>query len=90
VLYHQAEHDDVVTSQEVAALSEKLATQHVMCDVQTYPGTQHGFFNSTRPEVYQADAAEQAWLKTLSFLDQYILADHAGVRPLPDSQKTFE
>ena len=90
VLFHQAEHDDEVSSQEVTALSEKLAAQHVTCDVQQYPGTQHGFFNSSRPDVYQAEAADQAWMKSLAFLDQYILADHAGVRPLPDSQKTFE
>jgi carboxymethylenebutenolidase len=90
VLFHQAEHDDVVSAQEVDALSEKLAAQHVACDIQKYPGTQHGFFNSSRPDVYQAEAADQAWLKSLAFLDDYILADHAGVRPLPDSQKTFK
>jgi carboxymethylenebutenolidase len=89
VLYHQADQDDLIPSQEVEALSQKLAAQNVSCEVHTYPRTKHGFFNSSRPEVYQAEAAEAAWATSLSFLDRYILADHAGVRPLPDSQRTF-
>ena len=89
VLYHQADHDDLVSSREVEALSEKLLAQHVQCEVQKYPGTKHGFFNRSRPEVYQTEAAEEAWQRSLTFLEQYILADHAGVRPLPDSQRTF-
>ena len=89
VLYHQAEHDDRVSLQEVEALASKLIAQKVQCEVHTYPGTQHGFFNNSHPDIYDAVAAEEAWIRTLAFLDEYILADHAGVRPLPDSQRTF-
>jgi carboxymethylenebutenolidase len=89
VLYHQAGHDDTVSSQEVEALASKLIAQKVQCEVHTYPDTQHGFFNSARPDVYDAGAAQEAWIRTLAFLDEYILADHAGVRPLPDSQRKF-
>ena len=89
VLYHQAEHDDIVSAREVEALCQKLLAQNVKCEVHKYPGTKHGFFNISRPEDYQAQAAEEAWQRTLTFLDEYILADHAGVRPLPDSQRTF-
>ena len=89
VLYHQAEHDDIVSAREVEALCEKLRAQNVKCEVHKYPGTKHGFFNISRPDDYQPQAAEEAWQRTLTFLDDYILADHAGVRPLPDSQRTF-
>ena len=34
----------------------------------SYPGTGHAFFNDTRPEVYDEDAARQAWVRTLEFL----------------------
>ena len=87
VLYHQAETDDWITEQEVAYLSSTLAAAKVPCKVYKYPGTSHAFFNDTRPDVYKADAAAEAWSRTLAFLDQYILADHLGVRPLPDSQR---
>jgi carboxymethylenebutenolidase len=87
VLYHQAEHDDWITQQEVDHLAGTLTARKVICEVHKYPGTSHAFFNDTRPEVYNADAAAEAWARTLAFLDKYILADHPGVRPLPDSQR---
>jgi carboxymethylenebutenolidase len=89
VLYHQAESDEWVTDEEVDNLVRTLATTTVPCEVHKYPGTVHAFFNDTRPEVYHAEAAAEAWSRTLAFLDQYILADHPGVRPLPDSQRRF-
>lgn len=33
-----------------------------------YPGAKHAFFNDTRREVYDEDAARQAWVRTLEFL----------------------
>jgi carboxymethylenebutenolidase len=33
-----------------------------------YPGQGHAFFNDTRPEAYDEDAARQAWVRTLEFL----------------------
>lgn len=38
----------------------KNATFHV------YPGTQHAFFNDTRPEVYDATVSKTAWDRTLA------------------------
>jgi carboxymethylenebutenolidase len=29
---------------------------------------QHGFFNEQRPEVYNAEASQQAWTRMLGFL----------------------
>lgn len=34
-------------------------------EVFDYPGTDHAFFNDDRPEVYNAEAAELAWERTL-------------------------
>ncbi len=36
--------------------------------VHIYPGTDHAFFNDTRPEVYAAEASALAWARTLEFL----------------------
>jgi carboxymethylenebutenolidase len=38
----------------------KNATFHI------YPGTQHAFFNDTRPEVYDAAVAKTSWDRTLA------------------------
>lgn len=32
-----------------------------------HPGTQHAFFNDTRPEVYDADEAAKLWISALAF-----------------------
>jgi carboxymethylenebutenolidase len=87
VLYHQAEKDAAVTQQEVDHLVSALTANKVVCEVHKYPGTAHSFFNDTRPDVYKEEATAEAWARTLAFLDTYILADHPGVRPLPDSQR---
>lgn len=32
----------------------------------------HGFFNATRPQVYDAALAEQSWARTLAFLERHL------------------
>jgi carboxymethylenebutenolidase len=36
-----------------------------------YPDAPHAFFNDTRSS-YRSDAARQAWVRTLSFLNQHV------------------
>lgn len=38
--------------------------------LKTYPHTRHGFFNDTRREVYNRDAADEAWDITRWFLER--------------------
>ena len=33
-----------------------------------YPGVGHAFYNDSRPEAFNEDAARQAWVRTLEFL----------------------
>ncbi len=65
---HFAEHDDRASPEAVAALEERLTELGKEVRVFSYPGTSHAFFNDTRPEVYDEDAARQAWVRTLEFL----------------------
>jgi carboxymethylenebutenolidase len=37
-----------------------------------YPGTEHAFFNDHRPEVYAAEASNQAWNRTLEFFGAHL------------------
>jgi carboxymethylenebutenolidase len=65
---HFAEHDDMNSPEEIAALEARLTDLGKDVRIFTYPGTAHAFFNDTRPEVYDEDAARQAWVRTLEFL----------------------
>jgi carboxymethylenebutenolidase len=65
---HYAEHDDMASPDAVAAFEARLTDLGKEVRIFTYPNTGHAFFNDTRPEVYEEDAARQAWVRTLEFL----------------------
>jgi carboxymethylenebutenolidase len=80
LLGHYAENDPGITP-HVPALQAKLAAAGKEFVAHVYPGTEHGFFNESRP-VYSPQAAELAFTRTISFLDaQFARASQAaGVR----------
>lgn len=51
-------------------LEKKLRAMGKNVDAVVYDGADHAFFNDTRPEVYNAAAASDAWDRTLLFLKQ--------------------
>jgi carboxymethylenebutenolidase len=63
-----AEKDGFVTPASVLELEKQLTELGKHVDVVIYPGTDHAFFNDARPEVYDAQAANDAWLRTIKFL----------------------
>lgn len=63
-----AEKDASVNPQVVKKLESELKAAGVKTDFTIYPGVDHAFFNDTRPEVYDAKTAKQAWQKTLDAL----------------------
>lgn len=65
---HYAEHDDMASPEAVAAFEETLRDLGKDVQTFTYPGTSHAFFNDTRPEIHDEEAARQAWVRTLEFL----------------------
>ena len=65
---HFATHDDMNSPEAIAAFEARLTDLGKEVRIFTYPGTAHAFFNDTRPEVYDEDAARQAWVRTLEFL----------------------
>ncbi|MDQ6910141.1 MAG: dienelactone hydrolase family protein [Actinomycetota bacterium] len=65
---HIAELDERNTPAVAHELEERLADLGRDVRMFTYPGTQPAFFNDTRREVYDEDAARQAWIRTLEFL----------------------
>ncbi|HEV2237306.1 MAG TPA: dienelactone hydrolase family protein [Ktedonobacterales bacterium] len=73
-LCHFAEHDDYEPAEEVANLEGKLQAAGRPVTVYTYPGTKHWFFETNRPDAYDAAAAALAWERTAAFLRETLTA----------------
>jgi carboxymethylenebutenolidase len=69
VLGHFAEHDDWANRELADKMERELRDAGVEVTFHhDYPGTTHAFFNDDRPEVYDAEAADRSWQRTLEFL----------------------
>ncbi len=69
-LYHFAEDDPYEPAESVAKTEQELRAAGRTVTVYTYPGTKHWFFEQNRPE-YNAEAAQLAWERTITFLQQW-------------------
>ncbi len=65
VVGEYAELDDSANPEAVAALQTKLRDLGKDATLHVHPGTQHAFFNDTRPEVYDAGASAAAFARTV-------------------------
>ena len=74
VLGLYAEHDHGIPLEAVRAFEAEMEKQGVPHEVHLYQGTSHAFFNDTRPHIYQAAAAQDAWQKTLAWFGKYLVA----------------
>lgn len=70
-LGHFAEHDAFWPADQVRRQEATLREARRQADFFVYAGTRHGFFEKDRPE-FDADAAEVAWDRTVSFLDRIL------------------
>jgi len=71
VLGHFGDHDDFASPEAVHNLEQGLKAAGVPHTFYTYPGG-HAFTNEDRPEVYNADADELSWQRSLEFLNQQL------------------
>jgi carboxymethylenebutenolidase len=69
VLGHYAEKDEWMNPEAARQLGEQLRQAgNSDVTIHIYPGTDHAFFNDTRPEVHDAEASVLAWQRTIEFL----------------------
>jgi carboxymethylenebutenolidase len=66
-----ADRDQTVPVAEVEAFRAALAQAGKRADIVVYPGVEHAFANSSGA-TYDAEAASDAWSKTLDFLQRYL------------------
>jgi carboxymethylenebutenolidase len=69
---HYAEQDDYAPPEKVREMEVLLRSLGKQAEFFIYPGTHHGFFNDDRPEVYNPEAARQAWERTLAFFREHL------------------
>jgi carboxymethylenebutenolidase len=67
-MIHAAEGDGGPDADGIQQATKAIEAAGGSVEVFGYPGTQHAFFNDTRPEVYAPDAAAQSWDRTLTLL----------------------
>ena len=72
VLYIFGEDDGWITKSDVERLRTALQKYKKSGEIKTYPGCPHAFFNDTRPDVYKAEEAGDAWTRTLAFFSQHL------------------
>ena len=67
--------DDLRITSGVPALVESMIANKKTFQMKIYKGTEHAFFNETRPS-YNKEAAEDAWMITISFFNSYLKANN--------------
>ena len=71
VLANYGEKDERITA-GVPALVEAMNKHGKSFDYKIYPGAQHAFNNDTNPQRYDAEAAKDAWARTLEFFKKHL------------------
>src|SRR2546421_1408421 len=62
--------DTGIPPEKLKEFEEALKKAGKQADIKIYEGAKHGFFNDTRPEAYNAEAAADAWQRTLKFFHE--------------------
>lgn len=70
IFYAYGENDGWIQRKDVDRLAAALAKFNKPGEAKVYAGCSHGFFNDTRPDVYSAKDARDAWERALRLFEQ--------------------
>jgi carboxymethylenebutenolidase len=70
VLFIGAADDPWINLSKMNALKAGIAKLHKEGEVKIYEGVGHAFFNDTRPEAYNREAATDAWQRVTKFFSE--------------------
>jgi carboxymethylenebutenolidase len=68
------EHEAFFSVPDAQAFAERQRRAGREAEVVIYPGAGHAFFNNDRPEVFQREAANEAWRRTLGHFGRHLRA----------------
>ena len=68
------DNDDFVPPETVQQLTATIQQAGGSIEAHSYPNAGHAFFNDSRPEAYNAEAAADAWQRVLAFLPTALAA----------------
>jgi len=71
VLGHFAEHDPLVSEDDLVEMQARLLLSDKHAEFHRYPGTSHWFAESGADAHHDPDAAQLAWSRTLDFLGEH-------------------
>ncbi|HEX8495025.1 MAG TPA: dienelactone hydrolase family protein [Pyrinomonadaceae bacterium] len=74
LLGHFGELDSGIPPEKVKEFEEALKKAGKTADIKIYANAKHGFFNDTRPQAYNPEAAADAWARTLKFFRERLKA----------------
>ena len=64
--------DTGIPPEQIKAFEDALKKAGKQADIKVYEGAKHGFFNNTRPEAYNAEAAADSWQRALKFFHEHL------------------
>lgn len=70
ILFIGAENDFWITRDKIDRLKRGLKKYSKEGDIKVYPRVGHAFVNETRPEAYDRESAEDAWLSVNEFFER--------------------
>jgi len=72
VLFIGGEKDEWITVEKMKRLEAAFKQYKKDGEVRIYEEAPHAFFNDTRPDVYRASDAEDAWLRAIDFFNRHL------------------
>ena len=66
------EDDRSIPASDIEAFEDAMNSAHKSIDVKVYPGASHAFENPENKLGYREGAAEDAWHRTVAFLDEHL------------------
>jgi carboxymethylenebutenolidase len=75
-LFIAGKRDAWINQEKVNGLKQTAAKHNLPVETVSYDAD-HAFFNDTRPEVYNAEAAKDAWRRVLEFFRKHASADQS-------------